>query len=154
MSLSLHQVTSDSDFDEIIDCAWTSYETPHNAAWKFFHPIWGPNPSDRTVAIQESKKRQLEFHHSRPGISNWVKVVDNGTGTVAGAALWCFFEKDPYKDHPEKKMTCFWWPAGPKRMMADEMMGQVMGPRIERMRKPHLCKSMAKHLLSLTRCWT
>ena len=140
MPLSLLLVTSDAEFDDIIDCEWTSYETPHNPAWKFFYPAWGPNPSDRAAAIQESKTRQIKFHHSKPS-SNWVKVVDDDTGKVVGAALWHIYEEDPFKNPPDEKMTCFWWPEGPKRDMADQMMRQVMRPRVERMSKPHLCKS-------------
>lgn len=144
MSLSLHYVTSDSELDEIIDCEWTSYETPHTSAWKIFYPIWGPSPSDRAAAIQESKERQLALHRFRAGVSNWIKVVDDSTGKVIGGAQWCLFDKDPYKNRRGMEMTCFWWPEGPKRKMADEMLGQLMGPRIERMSKPHLCKSMAR----------
>ncbi|KAL8720359.1 MAG: hypothetical protein Q9181_007923 [Wetmoreana brouardii] len=137
MPLSLHPVISDSEFDKLIDCEWASYETPHNPAWKFFYPIWGPTPEDRLAAIEESKRRQLQLHHTRPS-SHWVKVINDDTGAVVGAALWLVFETNPYEHPPEEKATCFWWPEGPKRQMADEIMRQVMGPRVERMSKPHL----------------
>ena len=55
-----------------------------------------------------------------------------------GAALWHIYEESPYAKPPEHEMTCYWWPEGPKRKMADQAMGQMMGPRVERMNKPHL----------------
>ena len=140
MSLSLHPVTSDSEFDDIIECEWTSYETPYNPVWTFLYPVLGPEASDRDAAIEESKTRQLQLHHSNSS-SHWLKVIDNQIGMVAGAALWKIHKENPYKNLPEG-MSCVWWPEGPKREMADEYMRQVMGPRMARMSKPHLCKKM------------
>ena len=138
MSLTLHPVTSDSEFDDIIDCEWTAYETPYNSVWKFLYPVFGSTANDRSAAIQESKQRQLELHHSKQS-SHWLKVTDDETGTVAGAAQWSVFNENPFKDLPSG-MTCSWWPEGPKRTMVDEYLAQIMGPRLERMSKPHLCK--------------
>ena len=140
MTLSLQVVSSDAEFDDLIDCEWTAYETPHNSAWKFLYPVWGSAPEDRAAAMQESKQRQLESHHTKPN-SNWLKVVDNDTGAVVGGALWYVYEKNPYQDFSMKDVTCTWWPEGPKRQMADDMMVQFITPRVERMAKPHLCKS-------------
>ncbi|KAL8946892.1 MAG: hypothetical protein Q9222_006771 [Ikaeria aurantiellina] len=136
--LSLQLVNSNAEFHAVIDCEWEAYENPHNPAWKFFYPIWGNDASSRAAAIQESLDRQIKLHHSRASVSNWIKVVDEDTGEVAGAALWLVFEENPYAEWPKEKPTCTWWPEGPKRAMADEIMGQVMVPRLERMSKPHL----------------
>ena len=74
--------------------------------------------------------------------SHWIKVVDDeNEKKVVAAALWHVYEESPFVKPPEHEMTCYWWPEGPKRVMADQVMGQMMGPRIERMNKPHLCMS-------------
>ena len=74
--------------------------------------------------------------------SHWIKVVDDENDKkVVGAALWHVYEESPFAKPPEHEMTCYWWPEGPKRVMADQVMGQMMGPRVARMNKPHLCMS-------------
>ena len=80
-----------------------------------------------------------QWHKNDP-TSHWIKVVDDDNQSkVVGAALWHFYEESPHAKPPEHEMTCYWWPEGPKRIMADEIMGQMNGPRVERMNKPHLC---------------
>lgn len=138
MRLSLQEVSWDDEFKEIVHCERTAYETPYNGVFTLFCPVIGNHESARAEALEEAENRQRQWHKSDP-TSHWIKVVDEDNGDkVAGAALWHIYEASPYAKPPEHEMTCYWWPEGPKRAMADQAMGQMVGPRIERMNKPHL----------------
>lgn len=149
MHLSLHLVTSDAEFKEVVHSERIAYETPYNPVFTLFCPIIGDHETARAESLEEAETRQLQWHRSDPS-SHWIKVVDDDkNGKVVGAALWHVYEESPYAKPPEHEMTCYWWPEGPKRLMADQIMGQMMGPRVGRMNKPHLCKftfSLTSHL--------
>ena len=139
MHLTLQEVSSDSEFEELVHCERIAYETPHNAVFTLFCPVIGTHETARTDSLLEAENRQRQWHKNDPS-SHWIKVVDDeNQSKVVGAALWHIHEESPYAKPPEHAMTCYWWPEGPKRIMADQVMGQMLGPRVERMNKPHLC---------------
>lgn len=137
MPLQLRQVTSDADFDVLIPLQWTSYEDPFNPFLILFCPIRGTGPTARAESLQESKERQLQWHNADPS-SQWLQVVDTDTGMVIGGAEWNVHESDPYAKPPEHPLTAYWWEEWEKREFVDQALSQWMGPRMERMRKPHL----------------
>ena len=85
---------------------------------------------------------------------------------VVGAAVWNVFEKNPYAGLGECKgngdggglMTADWWPEGPKREMADQVLMQLIGGRVEMMGKAHVCELCAfpssLHFLLSFRLWS
>lgn len=139
MPFELREVTSDDRFDEVIPLQWVSYETPHNGFFILFCPTRGEGPDARADSLQESKERQIQWHHADP-TSRWIEVVDTDTGKAIAAAQWNVHESDPFAK-PSPPMTAYWWPEGEGRRFADMALGEWLGPRVERMRKPHLCKS-------------
>lgn len=137
MSLQLYEATSDSEFDEIMDCKYTSYETPHNGFFMIFCPIHGVGPSAREDAIRESQERHLQWHNADP-TSHWLKVVDTDIGMVIGAAQWHIYESDPFANSSPKPISAYWWPEGEGRAYAEAALEQWLAPRAETMRRPHL----------------
>ena len=150
MTLKLQEVTSDSEFDDIVPLQWTSYETPFNPFLILFCPTRGTGPTAREESMQESKERQAQWHHADPS-SHWIKVVDDA-GTVIAAAQWNVYDSDPFAKRSEEPFTAYWWPEGEGRQFAEAALGQWLGPRMERMRKPHLRKITAGDENSLDTC--
>ena len=81
-----------------------------------------------------------------------MKAVDEDAGgKVVGAAVWNVFEKNPYEgllgegkgNEDEGGLTADWWPEGPKREMADQVLMQLVGGRVEMMGKAHVCELCA-----------
>lgn len=137
MPLQLREVTSDSEFDEIIRCQWTSFETPHNGFFMLYCPILGTGPTAREDSIQESKERHLQWHNA-DSTSHWLKVVDTDLGMVIGGAQWHIHQKDPFAELPETPFSAYWWPEGEGRTYAEAALAHWLAPRKERMRRPHL----------------
>ena len=134
MRLSAHPVITDEEFKEVIYSERISYETPYNPIFTLFCPVLGSHQTAREESIAEAQVRQLQWHRSDPS-SHWIKVVDeDNAGKVVGAALWHVYDQNPYARPSEMEMTCYWWPGGPKRAMADQAMGQLMKPRVTRMK--------------------
>lgn len=142
MALKLQEVTSDSEFDDIVPLQWISYETPFNPFLILFCPTRGSGPTARADSMQESKERQVQWHNLDP-TSHWIKVVDEN-GTVIAAAQWNVHDSDPYAKPPDEPFTAYWWPEGEGRQLAEAALAQWLGPRTERMRKPHLCKVISR----------
>ena len=79
-----------------------------------------------------------------------MKAVDEDAGgKVVGAAVWNLYEKNPYEGLGEGNedggggLTADWWPEGPKREMADQVLMQLLGGRAETMGKAHVCELCA-----------
>ena len=154
MHITISKVTSEAEFPAIIDSEWESHispPNPHNGVWEFLCPVFGTHPTAREEAIQASLARQYGRHERDP-TSHWVKAVDEDAGgKVVGAAVWNVFEKNPYEGLGEGKgnedegglMTAGWWPEGPKREMADQVLMQLVGGRVEMMGKAHVCELCA-----------
>ncbi|KAL8760668.1 MAG: hypothetical protein Q9184_003153, partial [Pyrenodesmia sp. 2 TL-2023] len=136
-----------SDFPALIACQRTSYLDPPDPLYTLFCP-----PHSRpTVAesLAEATGRQLEWHESDP-TSTWLKVTDTdtkdeeygGEEKIVGGACWHVYEKAPGEIEAEKEgggeeMKCYWWPEeGRQRELADQVMGQMMRTRAERMKGP------------------
>ncbi|MCJ1465021.1 hypothetical protein MMC07_003636 [Pseudocyphellaria aurata] len=141
MPLKVQEIASDAEFDEMIPLQWVSYEQPFNPFLIMYCPVRGTGPTARADSIQESKERQLQWHRADPS-SHWLKVVDTDTGAAIGGAQWNIYESDPFAKPPEHPFTAYWWEEGEKRQFIDEALGQWIGPRMERMRRPHLLLNM------------
>jgi hypothetical protein len=137
MSFQISEITSDADFGELVEVEFVSFENPPNAFRNLFYPILGTGPDARQIAINEAAARILHSHESTPG-SHWVKAVDTQSGRLIGAALWIFFESDPYTERPLPEAT--WWPEGQGREFTTRWWRELMKPRIKFMSRRHACE--------------
>ncbi len=136
MSFDVLQAIPETDFDELVQVEWASYEQPYCRLIRLFFPILGDDPEARAASLKESTERQLSWH-KEDATSSWIKVVDHETGKIVGAACWHIYEKNPYSDPFEGE--CTWYPEGEGREMANSLMGQFLAPRMKYMAKPHVC---------------
>ena len=151
MVLQLHEVTADAEFREVIEVEWAAYSQPQSRLRPLFFPVLGTDEEARTAAFEESIERQIAWHRSDP-TSHWVKVVDDASGKVAGAALWHVYESDPYAAGSSDEEECTWWPEGEDREMANRLMSQWVAPRMKYMAKPHMCTFLKGTFLRVYVC--
>lgn len=85
MAFKLTVVTSDTEFDELVRCEFDAYESPQCNLKQLFFPIQDSSPTARDAAIKDAVKRQTHWHRSEP-TSQWIKVIDEESGNIAGAA--------------------------------------------------------------------
>ena len=138
MPFKLSKLVSDSEFDEIARIERLSYESPPCKLMSLFFPLSGGGSEAREAAIQDAAQRQALWHRSDPS-STWLKVTDEKSGKLVGAALWHIYASDPYVTESEDE--CEWFAKGEDRDAANALMGQFVLPRMTFMRKPHLCLS-------------
>lgn len=135
MVLKLQDVDAETDFHAISRCLFESHEDPPQ---KFFHlwfPIHGDDSQAREDAIEEGAIRLKRWHTEDPS-SNWKKVVDTGSGRIAGAALWNIYNEGlPVPDNLEVT----WFPAGGARKFVEQMIAQYDAPRAQAAQGPHVC---------------
>lgn len=136
MAFKLTVVTSDTEFDELVRCEFDAYESPQCNLKQLFFPIQDSSPTARDAAIKDAVKRQTHWHRSEP-TSQWIKVIDEESGNIAGAACWHIYETNPYTVVSNEE--CDWWPAGEARNIANALMSQFLVPRMTYMSKPHVC---------------
>ena len=136
MGLQLQEVITDAEFREIIEVEWAAYDQPVCRLRPLFFPILGSGKNARAAAMEESTERQLAWHKSDP-TSHWIKVVDDASGRVAGAACWHIYDSNPYVTESDEE--CTWWPEGEDREMANSLMAQFVTTRMKHMAKPHIC---------------
>lgn len=138
MSFEISEITSDTDFDELVEVEFVSFENPPNAFRNLFYPILGTAPDARQIAIKEATARIIQSHKSNP-FSHWIKAVDPQSQRLVGAALWIFFESDPYTGKPLPE--CTWWPDGEGKDFTNIWWHKLMQPRIKYMSRRHACKN-------------
>lgn len=57
---------------------------------------------------------------------------------MVGAALWIFFEEDPYSKDPFPE--CTWWPEGEGKEFTTIWYHELRKPCVQYMSKAHACK--------------
>ncbi|KAI4137767.1 MAG: hypothetical protein LQ341_004997 [Variospora aurantia] len=104
MPLQLRRVSSDVEFNDLVQCVCESYAVPENRLWRLFRH--DPSPA----GFIELRDRLIREFRADPNAC-WLKVVDTDIGDkVVGAALWNTYTENPYpkfKDHP---LEAEWWP--------------------------------------------
>ena len=156
MRPTLSVVHHKAECPAVVQNRWDSHQEPYNPVFAFFCPVLGTHAIARQEAIHESTERQWALHE-KDNASVWIKVIDGDdagdgkAGMVLGAAVWYIYTGNPYaglsdsvKEEQkgggeENALTCTWWPAGPKRDLADQILHQMIQGRVEAMSKPHLC---------------
>jgi hypothetical protein len=96
MGFKLSALVSESEFEDLVRCEFDAYENPVCNLKQLFFPIQGSSTTARATAIEDAVKRQALWHKSDP-TSKWIKVVDEESGQLVGAACWHVYEEDPYK---------------------------------------------------------
>ncbi|KAJ8062780.1 hypothetical protein OCU04_008037 [Sclerotinia nivalis] len=112
MAFQISEVTSESEYQEIVSAELTSFESPPSAYRTLFYPKTDTNPEARVKAIEGGTARVIQSQRSKP-YQRWVKAVDPESGKVVGAAEWRFFESDPYTGVSLPKAN--WWPEGEEK---------------------------------------
>lgn len=136
MPLKLEEITSDADFEELVECEWISWENPPQNFHKLICPIFGAGPNARAESLKEATARQLSWHKGNLA-SHWLKVTNVETGKIIAGALWKIFETNPFEHR--KPSVAYWWPKGDKRDFVSQALDQAGLPRRQLAARPHLC---------------
>ena len=142
MPLELSELTSNSEFRELTECEFTSFENPHSNLLRLYFPVFD---GDREKSLEEATERQIQWHNSDPH-GHWIVIKDTTTNKVVAAANWEFFDENPYAKKSDEE--CSWFPAGEDREMANLLLGQFFVPRMAFMAKPHACKTYLQFLIN------
>ncbi|KAH8684044.1 acyl-CoA N-acyltransferase [Ilyonectria robusta] len=129
MPFTLVEVASATDFLDVMECLWISYENPAQSFFRMFCPIRGDGPSARIDSLRESASRMWGEHESDPA-SYWRKVVDDN-GTIVGACLWKIYPANPF-EKPDDHSEIYWYPEGEAREYVSKCLEAMEAPR-ERM---------------------
>ncbi|KAM3071211.1 hypothetical protein ACMFMF_007682 [Clarireedia jacksonii] len=136
MSFKLEEVNPATDFDELIECEWISYENPYQSFFRLFCPIIGDGPNAREESLKEATARQLEWHQSDP-TSYWHKIVDPKSGRIAAAALWKIHPTNPF-EHQEDHSEAYWFPEGGQRDFVTKALQRFDAPRAKMGQRPQV----------------
>ncbi|KAL8978282.1 MAG: hypothetical protein Q9205_006095 [Flavoplaca limonia] len=140
MPLQLHRVSSDGEFNEIVQCICESYATPVNRVWRLFRH----DPS--LAGFIELRDRLIREFRGDP-TACWLKIFDTDIGDkVVGAALWNTYTENPYPTYKDHPMEAYWWPEGEPREFANHLLDQFIGDRYKKMARPHMCVKEADRL--------
>ena len=121
MSISIHPITSPSDFDTISPMVLSGWQAPYNPQLKHFRPI-SPTPA---AAIEWDKQRSLRNLRDRDPKLFMLKAVDDATGAIVGFAQWYVNDKpDPYGE----RTVATWHPEGSdEREFAERFINGLWG---------------------------
>lgn len=148
MGYKLYEVKEDSELAELSEVERESFENPECRLMELYFPLHGPIGDDvlRQAAIKEATERQIAWRKADP-TSTWVKVVDEDTGKLVGAALWHVYDQDPYAAAGgDDEHGCTWFEEGEQRDAANALIEQFFTTRMTYMRKPHVCESNPQFL--------
>jgi hypothetical protein len=137
MTFQLTEVTSDSDFDQLIPLLWRSYAVPRITFLPLLFPAENDSPEAHEKQVVQCKAAMMHLHHGDSS-SHWLKVTDAETGFVVAGCRWHVHEKVPYSNMPENPFVVTSWPEGDRRKYATKCIGDIILPRRTRYRKPHL----------------
>lgn len=138
MPFELSEISSEKDLDAISRELWNSFDSPQCKLRQLFFPAFGNSAEARERGIQETIFRQTEWLKADP-TSRWIMVYDTAEpNRLLGAALWHIYHEDPHCDESDE--DCTWFPEGEERELANNLIGQLVGPRLKYMSKAHACK--------------
>lgn len=140
MTFKLVEVDFDTEFEELIDCEWISYENPVQNFFQLFFPTHGTGPGARAECQKEGISRQLAWHSSDP-TSLWHKVV-NEQDTIVGGVLWKICPTNPFEHSDDHEVT--WWPEGEQRNYVAAALDRFDAPRMRMGARPQVCRLIMK----------
>ncbi|KAL8648730.1 MAG: hypothetical protein Q9210_004811 [Variospora velana] len=104
MPLQLHRVSSDAEFNDLVQCVCESYAAPVNRLWRLFRH--DPSPAG-FIELRDRLIREFRADSN----ACWLKVVDTEIGDkVVGAALWNTYTENPYSTSKYQPVDAEWWP--------------------------------------------
>lgn len=136
MPYRLQDVDFATDFAEVIECEFDSYQNPDQSFFYLFCPVNGTGPTARSDAIKDATARQLGWHESDP-TSYWQKAV-NDHGKIVGGALWKICPTNPF-EHPEDHSEIDWYPEGGQRDYVSQALELFDAPRMRMAQRPQVC---------------
>ncbi|KAI9880639.1 MAG: hypothetical protein M1830_001643 [Pleopsidium flavum] len=135
MPLELHEVTSASEFPEIMACYWAASRNPRSKFTPLFAPVLDSGPTSSDDALKGFMARSW-FAHSLDPSSHWIKVVDpDQDNKVIAAAKWMIYPKDPFAKGIPPTPSAFWWPDGEGRRYVNMVFENITKLRVRR--QPH-----------------
>lgn len=141
MPFQLLEVKNDSEFQEIMEVHRASFQSGEGLRlWTLIYADPSDikdDPEGQAVALQEGIKRTIAKHRADPA-SHWIKVVENDSNRVVGAARWVVATSNPHTSPPVA--DAFWWPEGEQREFANLLMKQFREAWYRQMQRPHICK--------------
>ncbi|KAL4865160.1 hypothetical protein BDV12DRAFT_155466 [Aspergillus spectabilis] len=141
MRFQIHQVDPESaEFADVVACEVNSFDSPHQSIFRFFYPIFGPEPEDeKKNALQNLVQLQRQWARDDPD-SVWLKVIDTeNNNKIAGGLLIKIHKNNPFPSTGEKESdSAIWYPAGSQREYIDQAMRIFNEPRERFLQRPHL----------------
>lgn len=144
MPFRLIEVTTDEQFEKMMPSYWAAFNNPRSVGLELNFPIKGDGPEAVAAAIEDCKKRMMSAWHGNP-VGHYIQILDDeNNDAVVGSAYWCFYDNEHNRwmnEREDDKDCVTWWPAESEirkyTMMQDE---QKQVPKLERQKKPHVCK--------------
>jgi len=124
MTLTLHELTTDSEFPPIVAVEHEAFATPFNGFWEI---LKGPSQ-------EECCARQLAWHKADPS-SHWIYVKDGEE--VIAAMQWNIHRENIYAGGVVPMMEGYWWGEGILKEVSDQILYEFFSARPYLMNKPH-----------------
>jgi hypothetical protein len=131
---SLVQIQSpETEMTDLIKRLIPSFRNPPNT---FLELLFAEESfNSYNAAIENYVERQVAGLQDN---ATWLKVVDEASGQIAGAACWRIFDDNPYQQN-RVPVKCSWWPEGPVHDLTCLWIEALLKSRHEFMAKPHVC---------------
>lgn len=125
--------TPETEMTELVRHLVTSFrEPPHT----YIELVFAEETFDSyDAAIENLVERQTAT--LQPNCT-WLKVVDEESGRIAGAACWRVFDENPYQKAADP-IKCTWWPEGSVNDLTCMWMEAITTSRRTFMARPHVC---------------
>ncbi|KAM3081743.1 hypothetical protein ACMFMG_005189 [Clarireedia jacksonii] len=138
MAPILQKVRTFAEFGPVVDCMWTSFNTPFSSVLYLLHPLQSYTSAGYQDAVASSKTRMWASHENAAPASHWIYICDEKE--VLAAAHWLVYPASPYDGvgGGEEKQVVDVWPEGDARRFAEVYLGQVFGLRRRRMWRGHV----------------
>lgn len=137
MHYQIREVTQRAELDGVVDVWWAAMDgvEPWHAV---LFPTFGSDAHAKEDAKAKSKER-LWNSHAHDSASHWIyaQEVKGDLGRIIGGCQWRLYEESPFGEGGPKRMKATWWPDGPGRMFASEVVSQCYAPRQCWMARPH-----------------
>ncbi|KAI0852433.1 hypothetical protein F5Y00DRAFT_258839 [Daldinia vernicosa] len=134
MPLLLQEVKDEKDFDEILPVLYAAFGEPYNSLRKWFIPVH----TTVKAAVEDAKARYIKSWKQHAGI-HWVKVTDDNSGSIVGAAKWEVCERVSPSNKPQKPIDAYWHIEGTEeKAFAGQLITSLKGFMKDRMARPHI----------------
>jgi len=132
------EITTEADFNALVDCLWDAYCTPYIPFMQILFPIFADTEEGYETAVALSKA-SLWAQHTNDQTSHWIALEDSETGEVCAGAHWNFHKVSPFINGAPK-LVATWYPEGEGRDFASHILNQIYGGRGQRLWRPHARK--------------